>query len=555
MIASGASLQLDRARVAGAMASRALLAGGLAHVPMTQLGLGDDELLLIPRHRSQAVLRARADGGVDPGFGGILANELAKALATAAIDPLPGMRAAAYRFTSRQRFAIWLLGSWLKGGASAQLLPDAVRAAYLPGGSPLGWARRNLFDDGRTLPPVFAALAQHGLAAALMARLDTADVARMTAALQQSHALTLAAPDARRWSVTASTASTTPLVFTTSATGSETAVVRRQIDVIAATARLAGNDLTRLPVATVALMLVLLCLEDDPAVSRAALTAAVAAGAEAALAINPPAAVPPVKAPDPVATITRAEVRPTPDLSVTQPSIAFASRIDGLVPDTEVAIASDFAGLFFLLNAFLAMGLYPDFTRPADHGLALAPTRLLDRVALQHFGRRYRNDRLHRALAPARKDPSLPDRWQVGPDWLDAFPEHAMGLTAKTSRYRTQWHPAGFPLADVPSRARDARLWPQSARRVHHARLPSARQARWLGCLALYLDARIRRATDDPAIGLDSLAIPGRCRIGPQRIDVDLALADLPLPLRLAGLDRDPGWLPAEGRSIALHFQ
>jgi hypothetical protein len=85
--------------------------------------------------------------------------------------------------------------------------------------------------------------------------------------------------------------------------------------------------------------------------------------------------------------------------------------------------------------------------------------------------------------------------------------------------------------------------------------LPSAHPARWLACLALYLDARILRATGDPALGLSSLALPGHCRIGPERVDVDLALADLPLPLRLAGLDRDPGWLPAEGRAIAFHFQ
>jgi hypothetical protein len=84
--------------------------------------------------------------------------------------------------------------------------------------------------------------------------------------------------------------------------------------------------------------------------------------------------------------------------------------------------------------------------------------------------------------------------------------------------------------------------------------LPSAQAARWLACLALYLDARIQRATNDPALGLSSLAIPGQCRLGAERVEVDLALADLPLPLRLAGLDRDPGWLPAEGRAIAFHF-
>jgi len=199
----------------------------------------------------------------------------------------------------------------------------------------------------------------------------------------------------------------------------------------------------------------------------------------------------------------------------------------------------------FLLNAFLAMGLYPDFTRPADAGLALAPTRLLDRLALHWFGSPYGGDQLHKALAPDAADPPLPDRWQVEPAWLEAFASEEEAAIATTSRQQTLWHPAGFPLAEEP-------LSKRVKRRKRGQRQDQA--ARWLRCLALYLDARIQRATDDPELGLSSLAIPGHCRISADRIDIDLALADLPLPLRLAGLDRDPGWLPAEGRAIAFHF-
>jgi hypothetical protein len=218
--------------------------------------------------------------------------------------------------------------------------------------------------------------------------------------------------------------------------------------------------------------------------------------------------------------------------------------------DTDTAplegFASDFAGLFFLLNAFLAMGLYPDFTNSSDAALELAPTRLLDRLALHWFGSPYGGDHLHKALAAIAADPPLPDRWQVKPAWLEAFAGEGEATMVTTSRHHTRWHPAGFPLADEPLRKRDGR------RKRGQRQDPSAR---WLRCLSLYLDARIRRATDDPALGLSSLAMPGHCRIGADRIDIDLALADLSLPLRLAGLDRDPGWLPAEGRAIAFHFQ
>ena len=48
---------------------------------------------------------------------------------------------------------------------------------------------------------------------------------------------------------------------------------------------------------------------------------------------------------------------------------------------------------------------------------------------------------------------------------------------------------------------------------------------------------------------------PAQVVATPTRVDVHLALAELPLALRLAGLDRDPGWVPAAGRALAFHFE
>jgi len=38
------------------------------------------------------------------------------------------------------------------------------------------------------------------------------------------------------------------------------------------------------------------------------------------------------------------------------------------------------------------------------------------------------------------------------------------------------------------------------------------------------------------------------------RVNVHFALAELPLAIRVAGLDRDPGWIPVSGRSVGFHF-
>jgi len=37
-------------------------------------------------------------------------------------------------------------------------------------------------------------------------------------------------------------------------------------------------------------------------------------------------------------------------------------------------------------------------------------------------------------------------------------------------------------------------------------------------------------------------------------VDIFFALDELPIEIRLAGLDRNPGWVPAAGRFIALHY-
>jgi len=38
-------------------------------------------------------------------------------------------------------------------------------------------------------------------------------------------------------------------------------------------------------------------------------------------------------------------------------------------------------------------------------------------------------------------------------------------------------------------------------------------------------------------------------------LDIVLSLAALPIEVRLSGLDRNPGWVPAAGRFIAFHFE
>jgi hypothetical protein len=46
----------------------------------------------------------------------------------------------------------------------------------------------------------------------------------------------------------------------------------------------------------------------------------------------------------------------------------------------------------------------------------------------------------------------------------------------------------------------------------------------------------------------------GRISVSPAHLDVTFSLAAHPIEIRIAGLDRDPGWIPAAGRHVAFHF-
>lgn len=50
------------------------------------------------------------------------------------------------------------------------------------------------------------------------------------------------------------------------------------------------------------------------------------------------------------------------------------------------------------------------------------------------------------------------------------------------------------------------------------------------------------------------LSLPARIRVTPSHIDLYAAMTAIRLPVRLAGLDIDPGWLPWLGRVVSFHY-
>jgi hypothetical protein len=88
-------------------------------------------------------------------------------------------------------------------------------------------------------------------------------------------------------------------------------------------------------------------------------------------------------------------------------------------------------------------------------------------------------------------------------------------------------------------------------------RLPATPLRRWVALLAAYARARLSRALGHPPGRAGEVLLRHRARVlvTPVHVDVVLSLAELPLEIRLAGLDRDPGWIPAAGRDLRFRFE
>lgn len=268
-------------------------------------------------------------------------------------------------------------------------------------------------------------------------------------------------------------------------------------------------------------------------------------------------------------------------------------------------IETAFGGIFYLINLGLFLDLYGDFTTPLQPGLALSMWDFMALLGQQMMGGSLQTDPLWSLLASlsgrhVEESPDYyfepPEQWRVPVTWLRAFPmqdnkESWCWSVEEDGRLRVL-HPAHFLLLDIPLDTFDpleqlrremqsySELWGQVTPQLSEGQaplfpneklLPCGRLAvntfadnvpqsllRWLHWLMPYIYARLQCAlgltqTDDPChvLCLHSASIS----VTATHVDIFLALKDLPIEIRIAGLDRDPGWVPAAGRFIAFHFQ
>lgn len=183
---------------------------------------------------------------------------------------------------------------------------------------------------------------------------------------------------------------------------------------------------------------------------------------------------------------------------------------------------SAFGGVFYLLNLALSLQLYGDFTQPRRPGIALPVWDWLALLGQKLLGDKLLSDPLWPLLAqlagraedtPPGAGIAPPQNWQLPSEWL--------------------------PWQNTPAPATCVAL------------------NDWLDWLLALIQARLSDVLDCPPPQIAHLLCCHRAQLSVSdgRLDVTLRLDDLPIQVRIAGLDRDPGWLPAAGRAIYFHFQ
>lgn len=309
--------------------------------------------------------------------------------------------------------------------------------------------------------------------------------------------------------------------------------------------------------------------------------------APSAEAVTPPAAeggaAPPIGgdiADLPPAEQARARIQPAEAAALPSLSRVSHDRMRDTIDPLEESIQTELGGLFYLINIGLFLGLYGDFTTPAEPGIELSIWDFVALLGLRLLGERVREDPVWSLLArlACRADgvePGMgfdpPGRWSPPPDWLAPFPEAGVwGWAGTAGRLRVR-HPEEFMVLDLPRDAspveeqllREIRPYHETATfTLQPAPLPPPADIspldRWVAWLAAYLRARLGRALglergEDPFSLL--CAHEARVTMTAAHLDITLRLDELPLAVRIAGLDRDPGWVPAAGRIIAFHFE
>jgi hypothetical protein len=255
----------------------------------------------------------------------------------------------------------------------------------------------------------------------------------------------------------------------------------------------------------------------------------------------------------------------------------------------EATIETQFGGLFYLINLGLYLNLYGDFTTPQSPGIQLSIWDFVGLVGRELVGDQLEADALwlllrqlavHQAGEPLGFGFYPEEEWRLPTEWLEPFtPEKTLRWIIADARLRF-FHSAGFLVLDVAlgegshTQQLQAEIdrydslgfqvsqeasgsFAQTPAKPYSQLKTSPEIRSWLDHLLPYIHARLRKALGwekSETLAAEWWRQKASVVVTATLLDINLKLAELPIEFRLAGLDRDPGWVPAAGRFISFHY-
>lgn len=246
--------------------------------------------------------------------------------------------------------------------------------------------------------------------------------------------------------------------------------------------------------------------------------------------------------------------------------------------ETEIVVETLFGGVFYLLNLGLHLNLYRDFSAAAQTEIDL---NIWDFVAL--LGREFLGEKIEKdavwqlleQLAGRENGEELghefapPDDWRMPPEWLETFQTNEKWLWKSDGKRLVVRHPAGFTVADIKL-SRDAKIHLENELKIYGKILSQTAESddeeffehfsptkNWLKNLSEYARRRLVQALNlQTPEQINAILFERKATVAASatNLDVTFSLADLPFEVRLSGLDRNPGWIPAAGKFVKFHF-
>lgn len=234
-------------------------------------------------------------------------------------------------------------------------------------------------------------------------------------------------------------------------------------------------------------------------------------------------------------------------------ALAAPAKIEVLQPEPQTetfawssgGLPTQLGGVLYLINLMVYLDLPGCFEEGWHLSSCLGPWGLLEVLARALLGE---------AIHGLEDDPL----WLVLAQLDGRKPGDLPGLLMPRSRPRhwPEFQPPVHWLRGLPAEA--VQLFrPKRKSKCFQLAGASPWLQRWLDLTLPFIAYRLRLALQLPpeaSLAEHLLQVPGRLYLTSSHVDFTASLEDMSLPVRLAGLDRDPGWLPEFGRVVYFHF-